>query len=196
MRQRVCIAIGIACSPKLLFADEPTTALDVTIQRQVLDLLASLQRSEGMTMVLITHDLGIVARQTDRIVVMYGGRIAEIGRTKSLFRAMRHPYTASLLASIPRLEQPSHTRLSVIPGRPVDVVDPAPGCRFAPRCRNAQERCVTEDPPLRKAADPEHWYTCFFPVGTPEGEEALRTNVSAGRTAAGLELGTSTDEVA
>jgi peptide/nickel transport system ATP-binding protein len=195
MRQRVSIAMAIACSPKLLFADEPTTALDVTIQRQILDLLTSLQRQHGMAMVLITHDLGVVARRARRIMVMYGGRVVETGPTRSLFREMRHPYTASLLASIPKIEEPSHTRLAVIPGRPVDVIDPKPGCRFAPRCRNAQERCLVEDPPLIPAKDPSHTYACFYPVGTAEGEAALRTNLDAGRNAAGLPISRNVEDV-
>jgi peptide/nickel transport system ATP-binding protein len=188
LRQRVCIAIAIACDPKLLFADEPTTALDVTIQRQILDLLSDLQKRNGMAMVLITHDLGIVARRADRILVMYAGQVVETAGPKTLFISARHPYTAALLASVPRLEQQSHTRLAVIPGRPVDVVDPAPGCRFAPRCAHSQERCLIEDPVMSPGAQPGHTYACFYPVGTPEGEAALRSNLDAGCTAAGLHL--------
>jgi peptide/nickel transport system ATP-binding protein len=196
MRQRVCIAIAVACSPQVLFADEPTTALDVTIQRQILDLLADLQREEHMAMVLITHDLGVVARRADRVLVMYGGRIVESGPTASLFLGARHPYTAALLASIPRRSQPSHRRLVAIPGRPVDVVDPAPGCRFAPRCVYAQHRCLTEDPELTDGADPGHRFACFHPVGSDEGREALRVNRTAGRTAAGLEMPDDAEAVA
>ena len=168
MRQRVGIAIALACSPKLLLADEPTTALDVTIERQILDLLSGLQRETGMAMILISHDLGVVAGRTDDIMVMYGGRVIEQGPTKSVFREMRHPYTAALLASIPRLDQPSHTLLSTIPGRPVDVVDPKPGCRFAPRCPNVQPRCRVEDPPIVEAA-PGHQFACFFPLEPSAG---------------------------
>jgi oligopeptide/dipeptide ABC transporter ATP-binding protein len=168
MRQRVGIAIALACSPKLLLADEPTTALDVTIERQILDLLSGLQRETGMAMILISHDLGVVAGRTDEIMVMYGGRVIEQGPTKSVFRAMRHPYTAALLASIPRLDQPSHTLLSTIPGRPVDVVDPKPGCRFAPRCPYAQPKCREDDPPIVESA-PGHRYACFFPLDPTSG---------------------------
>jgi peptide/nickel transport system ATP-binding protein len=193
MRQRVCIAIAISCSPVLLFADEPTSALDVTIQRQILDLLSDLQSQNGMTMVLITHDLGVVAKRTNRIMVMYGGRVMESGPTMSLFREMRHPYTASLLASIPRLEQPSHTRLAVIPGRPVDVIDPKPGCRFAPRCTHAQPRCLVEDPPLVPSSEPKHQFACFYPVNTTAGDAAREANLAAGRTVAGLELTSNPD---
>src|SRR5262249_27184529 len=141
--------------------------------RQILDLLSDLQDSNGMAMVLISHDLGVVAGRTDRVLVMYGGLVVESASTKTLFREMRHPYTASLLASIPRIEQPSHTRLAVIPGRPVDVLDPKPGCRFAPRCPHAQQRCTVEDPVLTSAGAPGHSFACFYPVGTPEGEAAL-----------------------
>jgi peptide/nickel transport system ATP-binding protein len=189
MRQRICIALAIACAPRLLFADEPTTALDVTIQRQILDLLTSLQQEKGMAMVLVSHDFGVVARRTDRIMVMYGGQVVETGSTRSLFRETRHPYTAALLSSIPRLEHSSHERLTVIPGRPVDVVNPKPGCRFAPRCRYAQPRCASEDPPLMPASEPTHAFRCFYPVGTPAGETALQANLAAGRTATGLPLG-------
>lgn len=189
MQQRVCIALAIASHPALLFADEPTTALDVTIQRQILDLLRSLQTESGMAMVLITHDLAVVAGRADRTMVMYGGRVLETAPTRRLFTEMRHPYTAALLASIPRLRQPSHTRLTVIPGRPVVVVDPKPGCRFALRCSHAQPRCLDEDPPLVAGSNPSHRYACFFPVGTPEGDAARSANAVAGRTAAGLEVG-------
>jgi peptide/nickel transport system ATP-binding protein len=188
MRQRVCIAIAIACSPKLLIADEPTTALDVTIQRQILDLLSSLQRQKDMAMVLITHDLGVVASRTNRIAVMYGGQIVETGPTRALFAKTRHPYTASLLASIPRISRPSHTRLAVIPGRPIDVIDPTPGCRFAPRCHSAQPRCLVEDPILAPTSDRSHVFACFYPVGTAEGDKARQANRVLGRSAAGLEL--------
>lgn len=188
MLQRVAIATAIACGPKLLFADEPTTALDVTIQRQILDLLSSLQHQNDMGTVLITHDFGVVARRAHRIMVLYAGRVVETAPTTGLFSAMRHPYTASLLASIPRLEHKNHTRLPIIPGQPVDVIDPKPGCRFAPRCKYAQERCLDEDPPMTAAADPGHGYACFFPVGTAEGDEGLRRNRAAKKTAAGLEL--------
>jgi peptide/nickel transport system ATP-binding protein len=189
MRQRICIAIAIACQPKLLFADEPTTALDVTIQRQILDLLSVLQRENSMALVIITHDFGVVARRTHRLMVLYGGKVAEMGSTASLFREMRHPYTAALLASIPRLEHTSHTPLAVIPGQPAEVIDPKRGCRFAGRCRSAQARCLQEDPPLRLASEAGHTYACFYPIGTPEGEEALAANLRLGETAAGLKVG-------
>ncbi len=188
MRQRVCIAMALACEPKLLVADEPTTALDVTIQRQILDLLQHLQAELGMAMILVTHNLGIAAGRTDEIAVMYAGRIVEKGPTRQLFVNMRHPYTAALLSSIPRIEHPSQIRLHAIPGRPSNVIDPSPGCRFADRCRHAQPRCLTEDPPFVAGPDPGHQYACFHPVGTPEGDQALATNLAQGHTAAGLDL--------
>lgn len=190
MRQRVVIALALACSPRLLIADEPTTALDVTVQHQILTLLARLQRDNGMAMVLITHDLGVVAGRTDEIAVMYAGRVVEQAPTKELFANTRHPYTEALLQSIPRLATPSHTRLPAIPGRPPTIIDPPPGCAFAPRCRYARPRCLTETPSLRAAArvGPPHRFACFHPAGTPEGEAALATNTAAGATAAGLPM--------
>ncbi len=134
MRQRVMIALALACGPRLLFADEPTTALDVTVQAEILNLLQDQQTDRFMTMVLVTHDLGVVAGRTDEIAVMYAGRIVEQAPTHVLFSEMRHPYTDALLRSIPQVENPSHTRLRVILGRPPDLVDPPPGCKFAPRC--------------------------------------------------------------
>jgi peptide/nickel transport system ATP-binding protein len=189
MRQRICIAMAISCDPKLLLADEPTTALDVTIQRQILDLLGRLRDETEMAMVLVTHDLGVVAGRTDRVIVMYAGRVVEMGPTMGIYTDPRHPYTDSLLAAIPRLEKPGHTRLVSIAGRPVDVIDPKPMCRFAPRCRRAQPQCVEEDPPLTPlASDPAHFYACFYPIGSPEGDEALKANLASGHNAAGLEL--------
>ena len=188
MRQRIGIAIALSCNPKLLIADEPTTALDVTVQKQILDLLKGLQTEFQMAMILITHDLGVVAGRADRIGVMYGGRFAETADTRVLFRSMRHPYTEALLKSIPRIEHRSHTRLEAIAGRPPDMVNPPPGCRFAPRCRYAQDACLSELPALIPAEEPGHRYACYFPVGTPEGQAALAKNEQAGKTAAGLDL--------
>jgi len=168
MRQRVMIAIALACGPKLLFADEPTTALDVTVQAQILDLLDEQRRDRNMSLILVTHDLGVVAGRTDEIAVMYGGKLVEKAPTASLFANMKMPYTEALLESIPKLEDPSHTRLKVIPGRPPDLVNPPPGCRFAPRCAYAQERCHQEEPPLIPTPeDPRHTYACWYPVGSP-----------------------------
>jgi peptide/nickel transport system ATP-binding protein len=185
MRQRVTIAVALACGPRLLVADEPTTALDVTIQRQILDLLGQQKRERAMGMVLITHDLGVVAGRTDRVAVMYAGKVVERGPTRVLFHERRHPYTDALLRSIPRMSNPGHTRLQVIPGRPPDLVALPEACAFAARCRHAQPRCREEQPPLVDAgADHEH--ACFYPVGTDEGRDALARNVAAGRNAAGL----------
>jgi oligopeptide/dipeptide ABC transporter ATP-binding protein len=182
MRQRVTIAIALACGPKLLFADEPTTALDVTVQAQILDLLGDQQRDRHMAMVLVTHDLGVVAGRTDDIVVMYGGKVVEQAPTKTLFADMKMPYTEALMASIPKISNPSHTRLDAIPGRPPDLVKPPPGCIFAPRCPYAQDRCVEEAPPLIEAS-PGHLYRCWFPVGSPENLE-IRARQASGDVAA------------
>ncbi|HET6662978.1 MAG TPA: ABC transporter ATP-binding protein [Acidimicrobiales bacterium] len=179
MRQRVVIAVALACGPKLLFADEPTTALDVTVQAQILDLLRRQQRDREMAMVLVSHDLGVVAGHTDEIAVMYAGQIVEQAPTRTLFAKMRMPYTAALVQSIPRLENPTHTRLNVIAGRPPDLIDPPRGCRFAARCPYAQDRCREEQPPLIEADEPGHVYRCWFPVGTDAGREALERNLAA-----------------
>ncbi|MGY1746566.1 ABC transporter ATP-binding protein [Blastococcus sp. SYSU D00695] len=187
MRQRVTIAIALACDPELLMADEPTTALDVTVQAQILDLLARQQAERSMSMVLVTHDLGVVANRTDDIAVMYAGQIVEKAPTRTLFRRMRHPYTEALMRCIPRVENPSHTRLDAIPGRPPDLANLPTGCRFASRCRYAQPECLAENPPL-VSDEPGHEYRCFFPVGTEAGAKALESNTRAGETAAGTSM--------
>ncbi len=186
MRQRVMIAIALACGPRLLFADEPTTALDVTVQAQILDLLQAQQRERYMAMVLVTHDLGVVAGRTDDIAVMYAGRIVEKAPTRSLFVKTRHPYTEALLKSIPKLAQPTHTRLEAISGRPPDLVHPPKGCKFAPRCPYAQPRCLTEEPTLADSDEPAHAFRCWYPVGSEAGAQALATNLAAGDTATGM----------
>ena len=186
MRQRVTIALAICCQPRLLIADEPTTALDVTVQHQILNLLGDLREKSEMSMILITHDLGVVAGRTDTIAVMYAGRIVETAPTRRLFARMRHPYTRALIDAIPKVSLPSHTRLASIPGRPPVVIDPPPGCRFAPRCPSAQERCLAETPALEPdPAAPEHSSACFFPLGTPSGDAARARNIAAGVSAAG-----------
>ena len=179
MRQRVVIAVALACGPQLLFADEPTTALDVTVQAQILDLLSEQQRERHMAVVLVSHDLGVVAGRTHDIAVMYAGQIVEQAPTEVLFSEVRMPYTEALLRSVPRLENPSHTRLAVIGGRPPDLIDPPAGCRFAARCPYVQPRCLEEQPPLQEADTPGHVYRCWYPVGTEAGKEALERNLAA-----------------
>lgn len=171
MRQRVVIATALACGPAVLFADEPTTALDVTVQSQILDLIAERRRDRNMAVVLVTHDLGVVAGHTDDIAVMYAGRIVERAPTAVLFSDVRMPYTLALLRSIPRLHDAPHTRLNAITGRPPDLIDPPQGCRFAPRCPYARERCQVEAPPLVATDNPDHLYACWYPVGSPEFAE-------------------------
>ena len=148
LRQRVMIAMALACEPKLLIADEPTTALDVTIQAQILALLDDLKKRLGMAILLITHDMGVIAGQADRTMVMYAGKIVEAAATDRLFEDVHHPYTEALLASIPQLDQDKTQRLYAIPGLPPDLSRPLKACRFAPRCRYATEICRTEEPPL------------------------------------------------
>ncbi len=162
LRQRVMIAMALACEPKLLIADEPTTALDVTIQAQILRLLDQLKRELGMGIVLITHDMGVIAGRADRVVVMYAGRKVESAGTLPLFRDVRHPYTEALLASIPKPDQDKTQPLYSIPGLPPDLRRPPLACRFAPRCAFATDQCRTEDPPLG-GEDPTHPYACFHP---------------------------------
>jgi peptide/nickel transport system ATP-binding protein len=169
MRQRVVIAVALACGPKLLMADEPTTALDVTVQAQVLDLLAEQQRERYMAMILVTHDLGVVAGRAHDIAVMYAGRIVEMAPTAALFAGMKMPYTEALLSAIPKLTDAPHTRLAAIGGRPPDLVNPPTGCAFAPRCLYARPRCNQERPELRPSpTDPAHLFACHYPVDSPE----------------------------
>jgi len=179
MRQRVSIAIALACGPKILFADEPTTALDVTVQHQILNLLGLQRKERDMAMVLVTHDLGVVAGRTDEIAVMYAGKVVEHASTTTLFEEMRHPYTEALLRSIPKTTERSHTRLAAIAGRPPDLINPPTGCKFSPRCPYAQEKCFTEEPPLVTDGDADHEFACWFPVGSPENKEAYEKNLAA-----------------
>lgn len=171
MRQRVMIAIALACGPTVLFADEPTTALDVTVQAQILELINEQRRERNMSLVLVTHDLGVVAGNTDEIAVMYAGKLVEMAPTKTLFAEMKMPYTHALLESIPRMDQPAHTRLATIPGRPPDMVHPPLGCRFAPRCAFARDICHSQEPPLTPGNSPDHVFACFYPVGSAEYSE-------------------------
>ena len=165
MRQRVMIATAIACNPKLLFADEPTTALDVTVQAQILNLLADLRKDMGMSMVLVTHDLGVVANNTDFVAVMYAGEIVEMAPTTELFANMKMPYTEALLKSIPKIDAPTEKRLPVIEGRLPNPTDRPAGCGFASRCSYAQDKCRQERPELEDAGN-GHLYRCWYPLGT------------------------------
>ena len=164
MRQRVMIAIALACAPRLVMADEPTTGLDVTVQAQILDLLGELQRERHMAVILVTHDLGVVASRADEIVVMYAGRIVEQAPTHTLFSDTHMPYTRALMDSIPRLADPSGVRLHAIAGRPPDMIHSPKGCRFAPRCPYVQDKCREIEPPLRTAGSPDHLFACWFPL--------------------------------
>ncbi len=163
MCQRAVIAMALSCEPKLLIADEPTTALDVTIQAQILDLLAREQRRRRMAMILITHDLGVLAGRTDEVAVMYAGRVVERAPTPLLFAHMRMPYTQALLAAIPRLDAAPHAPLPTVAGRPPDPTRRIPGCAFAPRCQYAVDHCRHEAPPL-SGSQPEHRYACWLPL--------------------------------
>jgi len=160
MRQRAMIAIGLTCNPKLIIADEPTTALDVTIQAQILKLMQDLSRDLGIAMVIITHNLGIVARYADRVNVMYAARVAEQGTAAAIFARPRHPYTAGLLRSVPRLDQPRGRKLETIEGMPPNLLDAPPGCRFAPRCPARLDACERVPPPLLEV-ETDHSSACI-----------------------------------
>ena len=184
MRQRVVIAMALACSPELLFADEPTTALDVTVQSKVLELLDTARTEREMTLVLVSHDLTVVAGRTDDLVVMYAGRVAERGPTNVVFNNPKMPYTEALLSAAPRLDGRRGERLRVIPGSPPDLVSAPDGCRFAPRCAYAQDKCRNERPPEVAGDQPGHAYACWTPVGSPEADASLEKNIDAGLPAA------------
>ncbi|MDX1607488.1 MAG: ABC transporter ATP-binding protein, partial [Candidatus Competibacterales bacterium] len=164
-RQRVVIAMALACHPKLLIADEPTTALDVTIQAQILDLLAELVAEDGMGLLLITHDLGVVAEMTDRVAVMYAGHIVEQAATTALFRHMAHPYSHGLLRAVPTLHGATGQRLEAIPGRVPDLHERPQGCSFAPRCPRVRPHCGERFPP-RVPLEPGHGVACYHPLWT------------------------------
>ncbi len=187
LRQRVMIAIALACEPKLLIADEPTTALDVTIQAQILNLIDHLRESLGMAVLLITHDLGVIAGRSDRVMVMYAGRIVEGASTEELFEHMRHPYAEALLESIPRLEHDATQQLYSIPGVPPDLSNPPAHCRFEPRCRYATDVCRQQYPPLADPNDAGHPFACFNPV---EGTLSQR------RAAKGIDVDSAGSEAA
>jgi oligopeptide transport system ATP-binding protein len=161
MRQRVMIAMALSCEPDVLIADEPTTALDVTIQAQILELLADLQKRRGTSIILITHDLGVVAGVCDRVMVMYAGRVVERADVRPLFAQPRHPYTLGLLRSLPRLDRDHSQQLDAIAGQPPDMTRVPPGCSFRPRCPLAVEKCATDDPPLREVSQ-DQISACWF----------------------------------
>ena len=174
MRQRVMIAIALACEPKLIIADEPTTALDVTIQAQILELMQSLTKRLGVALIIITHNLGVVARYARRVNVMYAGRIVESGSAAALYHNPRHPYTIALLRSVPRLDRPRQARLDPIEGSPPDLTQLDPGCSFRPRCRFAIARCAEAPPPLIPAGEPGQVSACYraHELGAVSGEAA------------------------
>ena len=161
MRQRIMIAIALACDPKLIIADEPTTALDVTIQAQILELMKELTRRLHVALIIITHNLGVVARYANRVNVMYAGRIVESGPAADIYHEPRHPYTMALLRSVPRLDRPRQARLDPVEGQPPDLTRLDAGCSFRPRCRFAIEACAVARPPLQRAADRPHFAACF-----------------------------------
>lgn len=168
MRQRVMIAMALACDPQLIIADEPTTALDVTVQAQILDLLKDLTRETNAALVLITHDLGVVARYADRVAVMYAGRIVESATAQALYEQPHHPYTQGLMASIPSLDGIPGRRLETIEGQPPDLADLPPGCAYAPRCPHARDLCTRQAPALRgisTSQDRLHQFAC---IGIPQ----------------------------
>ena len=193
LRQRVMIAMALANEPKLLIADEPTTALDVTIQAQILSLLKDLKDRLGMAMLLITHDMGVIAGHADRVNVMYAGRVVETAEVGQLFAEMHHPYTQALLASIPQLKQDANKALHAIPGLPPDLAHPPQGCRFAARCPRATDKCRADEPPL-SGKSLEHRFSCWHPVNGPlaltvigqSGPDAVSTGLT-GSDAVSLE---------
>ncbi|MFI6483477.1 dipeptide ABC transporter ATP-binding protein [Nonomuraea sp. NPDC050663] len=178
-RQRVMIAMALVCEPEIVIADEPTTALDVTIQAEILDLLDELRSARGMSMILITHDMGVISQRADRVGVMYGGRVAESAPTATLFGHTRHRYTRALLSAIPTLAHDRHEALFSIPGSPPDLSRPEPGCPFAPRCEAATDRCRQEQPPFTGT------YACWHPAGGP-AQSVKRERIRRGRSGGAL----------
>jgi len=174
MRQRIMIAIALACDPKMIIADEPTTALDVTIQAQILELMKALTRRLDVALIIITHNLGVVARYANRVNVMYAGRIVESGPATEIYHDPRHPYTMALLRSVPRLDRPRQARLDPVEGQPPDLTRLDGGCAFRPRCRFAVNACATAQPPLELAGAAWHLAACFR-----SNEIAIETEMEA-----------------
>ncbi len=193
MRQRVMIAIALACNPKLLIADEPTTALDVTVQAQILELINAICNEFGTALILITHDLGVVAGMTDRVIVMYAGKVVEEASTDELFANPRHPYTIGLLASVTRLDEVRQSELRTIEGAPPDLLQPPSGCPFMPRCDNARAICRTMPPLDTVAGNLTHHKACWIDVTNPEerayAERRLQARQAAQRAAIGAAAG-------
>ncbi len=164
MRQRAMIAMALICSPKLLIADEPTTALDVTIQAQILELMKDIQEKTDMSIIFITHNLGVVAEICDKVSVMYAGHIVEQGTVNDIFYNPMHPYTRGLLRSMPRVDETEHERLIPIEGTPIDMLDPPKGCPFAPRCENCMKICVKKGPPILQVGENGHMSACWLNI--------------------------------
>jgi oligopeptide transport system ATP-binding protein len=173
MRQRAMIAMAMICHPKLLIADEPTTALDVTIQAQILDLMKDLQKKTGMAIIFITHNLGVVAEICDRVSVMYAGHIVEQGKVDDIFYAPAHPYTKGLLRSMPNLDEEERTRLIPIEGTPIDLLNPPKGCSFGPRCEHCMKVCLTKKPPVVEVGD-EHISACWLHIKEMKEQAAAK----------------------
>ena len=178
MRQRVMIAVALACNPKLIIADEPTTALDVTIQAQILELMKSLTQKLGVAQIIITHNLGVVARYASRVNVMYAGRIVEAGTAEAIYHDPRHPYTVALLKSVPRLDQPRRARLDPVEGSPPDLTKLDGGCAFRPRCRFAVDKCATAYPALDAVGGQGHLAACFRSAEVAEAREKARESAA------------------
>jgi oligopeptide/dipeptide ABC transporter ATP-binding protein len=179
MRQRVMIAMALSCSPDLLIADEPTTALDVTIQAQILDLIKRLRSQFNSSVILVTHDIGVIAEIADRVVVMYAGRVVEQGTKPELFRDPQHPYTWGLLGSAPRLDRPRPRRLAAIPGQPPSLLHLPAGCAFSPRCQYRLQVCLERSPELQAGETPGHLDACHL---SPEEKREYRSATLAPAT--------------
>ncbi|WEK02939.1 MAG: ABC transporter ATP-binding protein [Candidatus Devosia phytovorans] len=164
MKQRIMIAAALICQPDLLIADEATTALDVTVQKEVLDLLQTIQAERQMSMILVSHNLGVVAGRTDEILVLYGGNVVEYGPTREVFRNPRHRYTEALLSAMPHMDQPAHSRLRTIPGQPPNLANRPVGCPFSPRCPSATQVCHDVMPAMSTGVDASHRFACHNPL--------------------------------